>query len=262
VSDIGTVVWKEWREQFLRRGMPSKAMWGSLFFVAIVGVGYPVFVAFVIGGNVRGLHANLDDTTYVNLVAFGGVMAMAFQGAIVTIGIIVDSFAGERERHTLETLLAGPLPDRAILAGKILAAVLFILATTTALGLFQFAAVLVLWGAAGLAYAGALVAGPILGGLMGFLIACVGAIVSMRAATVKSAAQILSLILLPVFMAPSLLNLALQLTPPGRAVVAFYEAVGPAIFTLLAAGILAVLGGGLFVLASRLFRRDRLILRA
>jgi ABC-2 type transport system permease protein len=36
-----------------------------------------------------------------------------------------ESFAGERERHTLETLLASPLSDRAILTGKILAASLF-----------------------------------------------------------------------------------------------------------------------------------------
>ena len=31
---------------------------------------------------------------------------------------IAESFAGERERHTLETLLASRLPDRAILLGK------------------------------------------------------------------------------------------------------------------------------------------------
>src|SRR5258705_13563545 len=37
--------------------------------------------------------------------------------------IIVDSFAGERERHTLETLLASRLSDRAILLGKFGAAV-------------------------------------------------------------------------------------------------------------------------------------------
>ena len=34
--------------------------------------------------------------------------------------LVADSFAGERERHTLETLLASRLPDRAILAGKLL----------------------------------------------------------------------------------------------------------------------------------------------
>ena len=37
--------------------------------------------------------------------------------------MIPDSFAGERERHTLEPLLATPLSDRAILFGMISAAV-------------------------------------------------------------------------------------------------------------------------------------------
>ncbi len=36
-----------------------------------------------------------------------------------------DSFAGERERHTLETLLASRLPDHAILSGKLLVCVLY-----------------------------------------------------------------------------------------------------------------------------------------
>ncbi len=36
-----------------------------------------------------------------------------------------DSFAGERERHTLETLLASRLPIQAILVGKVMAASLF-----------------------------------------------------------------------------------------------------------------------------------------
>jgi ABC-type Na+ efflux pump permease subunit len=35
--------------------------------------------------------------------------------------MITDSIAGERERQTLETLLASRLPDRAILLGKVAA---------------------------------------------------------------------------------------------------------------------------------------------
>jgi len=37
----------------------------------------------------------------------------------LTTSYIGDAFAGERERHTLETLLASPVSDRAILWGKI-----------------------------------------------------------------------------------------------------------------------------------------------
>ena len=37
--------------------------------------------------------------------------------------MIADGIPGERERHTLETLLASRLSDRSILLGKVMAAV-------------------------------------------------------------------------------------------------------------------------------------------
>ena len=43
----------------------------------------------------------------------------------VIISFIGDAIAGERERHTLETLLASCMPDRAILLGKVLAVVFY-----------------------------------------------------------------------------------------------------------------------------------------
>jgi ABC-2 type transport system permease protein len=44
---------------------------------------------------------------------------------ILSASVAADAFAGERERRTLETLLATPLPDRAIVLGKAAVAVLF-----------------------------------------------------------------------------------------------------------------------------------------
>ena len=45
---------------------------------------------------------------------------------LILVGIVIpQSFAGERERHTLETLLASRLPDRAIPWGKVLLAVAY-----------------------------------------------------------------------------------------------------------------------------------------
>ncbi|MCK7485371.1 MAG: ABC transporter permease subunit [Bacillus subtilis] len=40
-------------------------------------------------------------------------------------GVVADMFAGERERHTLEALLATRLSDQAILFGKLLAAMTY-----------------------------------------------------------------------------------------------------------------------------------------
>jgi len=48
----------------------------------------------------------------------------------LVMGVIAYSFAGDRERHTLETLLASRLSNRAILLGKIAAAVGYALRVT------------------------------------------------------------------------------------------------------------------------------------
>src|SRR5262249_380875 len=53
-------------------------------------------------------------------VFFVGAMAMSTSLALVS-----DTIAGERERHTLETLLASPVSDGAILRGKLLAIVAY-----------------------------------------------------------------------------------------------------------------------------------------
>ena len=50
------------------------------------------------------------------------VMLYAIFPSIVAALFAADSFAGERERNTLETLLATPVSDRAIYLGKVLAA--------------------------------------------------------------------------------------------------------------------------------------------
>jgi len=58
-----------------------------------------------------------------------GRAAAVFPIALIAMGtastLIVDAVAGERERHTLETLLASPAADIGIIAGKIAAVVLY-----------------------------------------------------------------------------------------------------------------------------------------
>ncbi|MBV9179896.1 MAG: ABC transporter permease subunit [Acidobacteria bacterium] len=48
-----------------------------------------------------------------------------FLSAVTVTAVVADSFAGERERHTLETLLASRLSDRVILFGKIAASIAY-----------------------------------------------------------------------------------------------------------------------------------------
>jgi ABC-2 type transport system permease protein len=55
----------------------------------------------------------------------------AFFPGIAAATIAADAFAGERERRTLETLLATPLGETTILFGKAMAAVIWALGVTT-----------------------------------------------------------------------------------------------------------------------------------
>lgn len=63
----------------------------------------------------------LDPSVWRHGASTAGLY-LAFPGMLAA-GVAADAFAGERERRTLETLLATPLSDRAIFNGKALAAV-------------------------------------------------------------------------------------------------------------------------------------------
>ena len=106
LADVLTMVWKEWKELLLSRG----GIRGGL----ISTVGIPL--------GMLGIYLPWQNgpewvTTPLLPVAWSW-LPLLLVGALVA-----DSFAGERERKTLETLLASRLSDRAILLGKIAALV-------------------------------------------------------------------------------------------------------------------------------------------
>jgi ABC-2 type transport system permease protein len=122
--------------------------------------------------------------------------------------VIADSFAGERERHTLETLLASRLSDRAILFGKVNAAVAY----GSAAGIIGALAQAVVANLSpknadsGLAFypVGSIVAIVVLALLMSLLTASVGCLVSLRAATTRQAQLSLTFGFLVLVFAPFL----------------------------------------------------------
>jgi len=107
IRDVATVARKEWQEALLVRGAFRGVLWNSLVFLGIFGVLLP-------------LQAGREwvESPF-------GLMMWAWVPLFMVTGLIADSFAGERERHTLETLLASRLPDRAILFGKLAAALAY-----------------------------------------------------------------------------------------------------------------------------------------
>ncbi len=182
LADVQTVVWKEWAE-FVRQRSTVVSM---LFFLAVFGVFLPL-------QHGRGWMAS--SAPLINAVIFPIMLVM---------GVVADAFAGEKERHTLETLLASRLSDRAILFGKYVAVVVYSWGLTTA---SLLVAALVLNRPRGGGFdptfyqARTFMAAMTFSLLGSATAASVGVLVSLRASTVRQAAQILSVGLMAFFFA-------------------------------------------------------------
>jgi len=177
---------------------------------------------------------------------------------IVGAGVSINSFAGERERKTLEMLLATCLPDRAILYGKILAGVVYslvfillaIAAGWLALNFMQpepvgFSPLVVLGGVT----VGLLVAG---------LAALLGVLASLRAGTVRQAGRKLTVFYLLVAMP----YFALSFLPDNMQIRVFQtiaELPDFGILSVVVIGLILVIAI-LVILAEKRFQRNELIL--
>lgn len=248
IADIWTVMWKEWREMLRQSGSKRSTAGVSVLMMAVMGIFMP-------------WQAGIEwVTTPVSL----GLWVVIPVVLIAT--TVADSFAGERERHTLETLLATRLSDRAILFGKIGATVGHAWVVTQ---IVLFIALVVLnvrfWEGQILFYrADVVLSGLGLSLLGASLVSTVGILISLRANSAKQAQQMLGLAVFILAWAPIL---ALQMLP------AEWKArLGQALKTLLASGAdltqvilivaaaLVVLNAGFLVAAMARFQRTRLIL--
>ncbi len=174
-----------------------------------------------------------------------GAMTIFYVVFPATLGVsfTAEGFAGERERRTLETLLATPLSAGAILLGKTAVAILFVLFLSST-SLLCALAVATLRGLLPTPPSAQLLLGIAGGALSGSLLtSAIGIAISVRVAVARSAQQIASiLILVLAFGTAGLLRLW------GR------ELDGPLLLRADAAVLLvalAVLG-----LALHLFRRE------
>ena len=194
IGDIWTVVWKEWREfrdqlLSLRRGGLS-----ALILALILGVVAPV-------------QLGAEWVQSKIIVAY-----WPFLAATMVSSLIADSVAGERERHTLETLLASRLPDSSILIGKILAAVLYGLGFAVANLVIGVIAVNIAHRENGLILFAAqrFVVTIVLTILASLFMAGIGVFISLRASTVKQAQQTFGIAIIVITMGPLLLYNALD----------------------------------------------------
>jgi ABC-2 type transport system permease protein len=175
--------------------------------------------------------------------------------------LIVDAIAGERERLTLESLLATRLPDSAILFGKMLAA----LSYGCAFVAVNTIAATITLNVAYMQHA-PLFFDARFGGLLAMLTlaAClaqtgIGVFISLRATTVRQAQQTFGVIMLVLFLAPAL---AFQFLPVDRraAIVETVRGWGQERIAMTAAAALGSIGVIAALFAWGRFRRGKLAL--
>ncbi len=180
--------------------------------------------------------------------------------------LVADSFAGERERHTLETLLASRLSDRAILLGKLAAALLYGYGTLIIVMFVSLLTVNLRFGSFAhplLFPPGIFLAIFAFGFLITLLIASIGVMVSLKAQTVRQAGQALSLGLLGVITLPLLVFGWIFSRLPQQTQV---EVITGAAFldsrwvAFVAAVVLALVDAVFVAIAVRRFKRARLLL--
>jgi ABC-2 type transport system permease protein len=180
----------------------------------------------------------------------GAILLFLVLPSIIAGSISADAFAGERERRTLETLLATPLSDSAIVFGKASAALIAALTTSLAALLCAIVTVNVRLHPPGVFVpVPAIWIGVMLGAFATSCMTTAAAIaMSLRIPVARSVQQMASLM----FVLPILLIGALS------------ESLGfaftwPHVFELIGAGV--ILGVAGLELAARRFHRDRLFVK-
>ncbi len=246
MTDIITVMTKEWKEMFLSKGRGLSQRGGPISLLIMLAV-FGIFIP---------LQSGVSWLTSPIAVAIWSWVPF-----LLITGVVADSFAGERDRNTLETLLATRLPDRAILFGKLGAAVSygwgFSLVTL-------FVSMIVINVAHGhgqlLVYApGILVGIIVLSLLVSLLGAGLGVWISLRAASMQQAQQQLSLVMLLFFIVPVF---GFQLLPKDTKLsIVNAIASGDATSVIIAVAVIVLILDVLFItLAMARFQRARLIL--
>ncbi len=240
---------KEFKEHVRPAGKWSGMLIASLALSVFFGIGATVGFGYMFRDitDVVGAGPGLSFTVFITMMV--GLVGATFSAVMIPMNLGVDAIAGERERHTLETLLAGPLSDKAILWAKAVA-VVAVAVLVSAFGgaavwltlVFLYAQYGLLWGLLAIPMAAAATLVP------AFIFTCFAFVFSTRAKTVKDAGQKMGYVMIPMFMMP---GLSITLSSASTLV------------TILAVSFMAVVSLTMAILFPILafvrFRRDRLL---
>ncbi|HQH72809.1 MAG TPA: ABC transporter permease [bacterium] len=243
IEDVLVVMWKEWKElkQFL--GGTKGSRFGLLVFFAVFGIFFPLQ-----GGK------ELMQTP-------AAILLWGWLPLFLVTMVVADSFAGERERHTLETLLASRLPDRAILYGKIATAVLYGWGLTLCILVMNLLSINVMYWNTGpvLPPLLGLAAAAGIGLLVAAMSASLGVLISLRSPTVRQAQQTISLMVMLLWFAPFFLALLIPDSWKKAMAESFQDLGMPRLLAFLTAVLLILLIVFLRLAVYR-FQRARLII--
>lgn len=235
MTDIRTMIWKETKDSVLQGGWLAAIR--PLILLGILGILLPWRLA--------------PQWLTLTPIVIGIVLYVPF---ILILSFIGDAIAGERERHTLETLLASRVSDRAILLGKVIVTTGYAWGTAL-VGLLLGLIVANLANGQGswqfYTPVDVLLETLVLSLLTNLLGVSGGVLISLRSATVRQAQQMLIVATL-VLVAGGVLVLK---AVPAAALASLSDSQ----FWLIAIAVLAVLDAVLLAGSLASFRRSRLI---
>jgi ABC-2 type transport system permease protein len=236
--DAVAVARKEWLELLGKPGMRGKQ--GIMLFILAFGVVLPL----------------MNGPTWITSPTIA--ITWSWVPMFLVASVISDAFAGERERHTLETLLATRLSDSAILFGKIGAAIAYAGAMTAVSLIMGIVTVNLANRQGGLVlYSLGVVMLICLLGLLGaLLVAAIGVLISLRSATVRQAQQTLSGAIVLLAAGPILL---VRFLPAGWQHRLASSGLSAEQIALLAMTLFFAIDAGALTMARARFRRGRLI---
>lgn len=243
IADMFSIIQKEWKEIFLMRGSVRSGLINIGIILVLVGVIFPL----------------QSGTGWLNSAL--GLATWSWLPLFLVMSAVADAFAGERERHTLETLLASRLSDHAILFGKLTSAVLYGWSIVIASMLIGAVTVNVAHPGNGIQFypPDIFISGLVLSLLGMLLMGGIGILVSLRSSSVRQAYQRMSIIFLVVWFVPLIL---LQFAPVAvtKPIIEQLSRINgrQAVITIML--VLLALDTFLILLATRKFRRNRLIL--
>ena len=242
---VTTMVWKEWKELLAWRSANLRSR-GPLSLLIVI----------VVFGLLMPLQIGVESVTSPVALVLWPWMA-AFMASTTA----AQSFAGERERHTLETLLASRLSDTAVLVGKTAAAVSYAWALALVSALLSLVTVNVAQGEERLVFwpLTTLIGMPLLALAAALAATSIGVLVSLRASTLRQAHQTVSIANMVLIFGGVY---GLRALPPAwqDALARFLLGTPPTMLMALAGLLAALIGIILLLIAKARFRRGQIAL--